>query len=74
VFGLAIAQHEERIYVELAKVFEKFVQQQAKVRNNKIIININIIINVFPLFVCFIGSFFVCCCRKSLPKKVARPC
>jgi hypothetical protein len=31
VFGLAIAQYEERIYVELAKIFEAFVRGQSKV-------------------------------------------
>lgn len=31
VFQLAIAQHEERMYVEIAKIFEKFVYGQSKV-------------------------------------------
>jgi len=30
VFQLAIAQHEERMYVEIAKIFEKFVHGQSK--------------------------------------------
>jgi hypothetical protein len=30
VFQLAIAQHEERMYVEIAKIFEKFVYGQSK--------------------------------------------
>jgi len=30
VFQLAIAQHEERMYVEIAKVFENFVRGQSK--------------------------------------------
>lgn len=33
VFQLAIAQHEERMYVEIAKVFENFVRGQSKVSN-----------------------------------------
>jgi len=30
VFQLAIAQHEERMYVEIARIFEKFVRGQSK--------------------------------------------
>eukprot|EP01114_Cavostelium_apophysatum_P003186 TRINITY_DN1295_c0_g1_i1.p1 TRINITY_DN1295_c0_g1~~TRINITY_DN1295_c0_g1_i1.p1 ORF type:complete len:780 (-),score=255.74 TRINITY_DN1295_c0_g1_i1:133-2472(-) len=30
VFSLAIAQHEEKMYVELARIFEKFVRGQSK--------------------------------------------
>jgi hypothetical protein len=31
VFQLAIAQHEEKLYIRIAKVFEKFVGVQSKV-------------------------------------------
>ena len=34
VFGLAIAQFEEKIYVELAKIFTEFVRVQSKVERD----------------------------------------
>eukprot|EP01115_Flamella_aegyptia_P013766 TRINITY_DN7519_c0_g1_i1.p1 TRINITY_DN7519_c0_g1~~TRINITY_DN7519_c0_g1_i1.p1 ORF type:complete len:780 (+),score=346.03 TRINITY_DN7519_c0_g1_i1:135-2474(+) len=35
VFSLAIAQHEEKMYVEIAKIFENFVRGQSKKINEK---------------------------------------
>lgn len=35
VFQLAIAQHEEKMYVEIAKIFENFVRGQSKKINEK---------------------------------------
>jgi len=34
VFSLAIAQHEEKMYVEISKIFEHFVKGQHRVRDN----------------------------------------
>jgi hypothetical protein len=38
VFNLAIAQHEEKTYVEVARIFERFVRVQSKVRISPILV------------------------------------